>query len=444
MQPNPFAGYTEDDIELLMRKAGRSPAGAMSALDSAGGGAATAPTPAVEPKPTITPPASRQPVVLKKKPQQAAPVAQAPAPTPAIDDPMRPLGSTGLRPNEDLREALKKLEQDKTIKTNTLLPIREMKLRELAGQDSEAYRMQGQSVDEMRALLEQRLGQKTQTNLKPLAALMDSWYGSKLAAGYTEPETAAGKLDKIAAYQAQIAGQRDKMVDNLTNYQKNFKDGGSITDKLAELFQLQQKTGTRAFDPNSALRGTATQQRLLDKDLRGEINRDILNPMALRKEQFATIDSSLASNDYQTVHSMLSQFSRGVAGEKGVLTDTDIKRIIPASFGGDLARFMAYFGSTPTEKLDPNYTLKLRELVSTAKSNAVVVYGDHVKNKKALFKAMPSYNGQDAAINEAFGIADEAVKSFGVPAPQANSSTGPMGDIDAWGREYDAKNAGKL
>jgi hypothetical protein len=114
--------------------------------------------------------------------------------------------------------------------------------------------------------------------------------------------------------------------------------------------------------------------------------------MNTRAEQFNNIDTAFKSGDYAQIMPILSQFARGIANEKGVLTDKDRDILIPKNFQGDFAKFVAYFNKTPSAEVPPEYTASLRKMIATAKANARNMYKKMLETKKGAYRPSPYYN----------------------------------------------------
>jgi len=271
-------------------------------------------------------------------------------------------------------------------------------------------RAQQDEVDR-RDLLRNQLAAQLQTNSTnidwtPLAASLKDWTGSDA------PLIAA----KSNAQMNQTNQARtNELFDQLT---ARGKPGGLTPRDI-----LSQGSRQSRYEDS--------QEEKLETKLRTDLDKDIFDPISKRKEQFNLIDDAFNSNDYQQIWNVMSQFARGVSGEKGVLTDTDIARVMPRNVWGDVGKIKAYFSSTPSAEMDPKYIVKLRELVEKARSNASTVYRDRVNEKKKLYGASRSYEPlkMSGALDDMLSAANESVGAFGVStykAPKAAPKAAPM------------------
>lgn len=237
--------------------------------------------------------------------------------------------------------------------------------------------------------------QKPQVDLSPLLALTDTWTGSKMQAGYKRPETSDEMAEKAMGMQAAINKARSGLTDDQTKF-------------------LQSELNNKLLGSMSRRRNFEDAQLLKKEDtIRKDLDKSVFEPIKLRQEQFSNIDDAFASGDYQSVWAMLSQFSRGVSGEKGVLTDHDITRVMPKNIYGDIAKVKSYFSETPSTQMDQKYVQQLRNLVGIARKNASRVYGQLVNDKEKTYRSSLSYkNVMDSSGKEMFGVANDRVKLF--------------------------------
>lgn len=241
----------------------------------------------------------------------------------------------------------------------------------------ELSKQQEGSIGQLQDLMRGYNDRPVQTDLSPLMALTDTWTGSKLASGYAKPQDQGEKIKSLAEFQNMSQKQRDTIVDNLTKMA-----GIGEGSKLAEMVYRQSKTDARKTDSDMLKK----ENRLAD-----DLDKSVIKPRAAKEEQFGLLERAFETGDYQTINSVFSQFARGVSGEKGVLTDNDISRIMPKNIYGDAARVRAYFSSTPTAEMPPEYLAKLKELMALAKGNINTIYGDVLKQKRGIYKSSKSY-----------------------------------------------------
>lgn len=126
----------------------------------------------------------------------------------------------------------------------------------------------------------------------------------------------------------------------------------------------------RAGNPFAA-QNAALGQAKFDADLENKMSTEIskiTKPQTEADQRFEMIDEGFRNGDIQSVNTVLQQFSRAVAGQRGVLTDKDIRLIDPSSIYKTFGELEAYFSKTPTARLDPKYTKILRGLTELART----------------------------------------------------------------------------
>jgi len=248
-----------------------------------------------------------------------------------------------------------------------------------------------------------QLQQPSQVDISPLLALSDSLSpGGKILSGYQKPPTSQEVSQQGLGNLIALQQRREA----LTNLAEGADASGSNYLKLLAA-QAKDKGTQERFDTRQLFQ----QEEIVRKDL----DKSVHAPIAQRSEQFANIDDALASGEYQKIWANIAQMSRGISGEKGVLTDYDIQRIMPKNIYGDVSRIKAYFSETPSDKMDPAYVEKLRELVQTAKANAVKVYGDLLTTKENVYSKTKTYQPlfQEGGSGKAmFNETRESLKRF--------------------------------
>lgn len=238
--------------------------------------------------------------------------------------------------------------------------------------------------------------------------------GSKLSQNYKAPETQEEKEAKIL----QIEGALQKAKQGLT------------ASEIAALKAQMDTHSTRSSDRQASQEAN----RYLRKEdtFRKDLSK-IADPLAEDSQRLSTLETNLGSGDWQKVANSLSNFSRSVAGEKGVLTDQDIARVLPANFQGSLAKFESYFAETPTAKIDPAYTKALVELVQTAKQKTADRYDQMIKQRKTAY-GHPASAYRDVMAGPGGSMFDELGTSVqglrGAPAQQQAPPKDPKARLE--------------
>lgn len=223
------------------------------------------------------------------------------------------------------------------------------------------------------------------------------------------------------------------------------KRNQDLYDDLVKPGQVKEYDGANLLkllqDPkpdNSAAKQGHTNARFdkamtarLEQEIQKDLERDIYKPLTEREQQFGLIDKALKDGSYTTVSQVMSQFARGVAGEKGVLTDQDVARVFPNTGINSLAKLENYVNAEG--KADPAIVAKLQQLANIARGNASKVYGDYVSEKEKLYKSRRTARNlglfdKDQIGGQAF---DEARGKAGRFAPQTQEAAAPAGGFDA-------------
>jgi hypothetical protein len=330
-------------------------------------------------------------------------------------------------------KAVQGVETEDSIRRQDLKDLNSQTLRALP-LSPEAYNAVAERAYKDPYILEQRkalqdmenqytadLNKPRPLNYGPLLGLVDSWTGSQLAKNYKAPMSDEDRSDKLLKLQDLVVKQKNAIQDNLTNLIRaqigpdrqvdTVKQINDIVTTLKGKDKLQTTNEVGRSTPRATGAGNAIR---LEKDLRTDIDKNVITPITHRSEQFGIIDDAFKTGDYQAINSVLSQFSRGVAGEKGVLTDQDIVRVMPRSFEGDVAKWKAYISNTPSAQMPPEYVDSLRNMVGIARQNAAKVYGEMLESKERLYRASPSYQTlMQGGGSEMFKTARDRVTSFG-------------------------------
>lgn len=199
--------------------------------------------------------------------------------------------------------------------------------------------------------------------------------GSKLSQGYTPPESDEKRQERIMQLEGAIQKSKEGMSDKEIDYMKSLLNT-NLTNKA-----LQAQGRNSRFEESQQLKKEDTLRKDLTK---------VSDELAEDQQKLSTLEINLGSGDYQKVANSLSNFSRSVAGQKGVLTDKDIELVLPKNFQGSLARFSAYFSETPTAQLDPSYMKALVELTQLAKQKTAERYQQQIGQRRKAYGAPTS------------------------------------------------------
>ncbi len=230
---------------------------------------------------------------------------------------------------------------------NMLMPGKEeQQLNQQLRQSAEkSLAQQNSGIQQFQGQINQAAAAPKEIDWSPLASYFDSTVkDSNLMKGYKAPESDEAKQQRLLGMQVQLQKAKEGLSDKENDFLKN--QIASKQNDRSQRFQL-------------------AQAKSMEKDL-GDNLQKVGDSLAEEQQRIGQLDQSLASGDWQKISSSLSNFSR-LMGEKGVLTDQDIQRVVPRSFQGDTAKFLAYMGSTPTAQVDPAYTKSMLEILDISK-----------------------------------------------------------------------------
>jgi hypothetical protein len=179
-----------------------------------------------------------------------------------------------------------------------------------------------------------------------------------------------GLLDAIKA-KAGLKEKEDTLTKDLYKHQ---------SDSKAQLAAL------KAYGSGGGSGGAkeaSIKDRLLMENKVNEGAFKIAKDMSDAQAKFGNIKQGLASGDLQTVMNQLSNFSRYVSGQKGVLTDKDIDLVMNDNINTSWAKLQSYFSKTPTAKLPKNFTRKMLELTELAEKKNRDKYKQEFSQRKA-------------------------------------------------------------
>lgn len=247
---------------------------------------------------------------------------------------------------------------------------------------------------------------------KPFAAWLDAGVkGQHLAEAVPAHETPQARAEKIARIENLIQEARKDTTKNAIDAVKT----QLVRQQLADVRRQN-------FMEGQSLRKEDT----LRKDIYS-----ITAPLEETNQMFSTMDENLGKGDYVSVMNSLSNFSRSVSGEKGVLTDRDIERVMPPTFIRDVSKITAYFGS-PDVRQDPSLLSKMKGLIETAKRKLAEKAMQNLKAKRGVYQNPKSqyYDiaapGSGAVGDVLFKNAEQRIKEVGGLAPSADQATVPQ------------------
>jgi len=254
----------------------------------------------------------------------------------------------------------------------------------------------------------------------PAAALAKAWGGPDVTEAVQRqgPMSAEDKL-KMRAQLEKIAGdQSSKTLSEIGDYLGKVQSGR---------FQVEA-----ARESSKQGRFQAGQDLKKEDSLRQDIAKNVVNPLLEEKQKMGVMETALASGDYQMLSNTLSQYSRSISGEKGVLTDHDISRVFPANMNMTMAKVNAYFSSTPTAQIPPEMTASMQKLIEVTKQKLAEKYKTQLDTKKKIYSS-GAYADLMQPGKVGSTIFSEGEGILGEFAPKAAPKGDTLGnEFDAW------------
>lgn len=214
--------------------------------------------PAPTPSPSPSPSPSRSPNPAPSTPQAAKPIAPAAVNLPqnlrdqldaikgSIMDPNAVAAPRGSGRTQDL-EGKGNIDSKLMDITNKLYDPTQIKSGVESWANLPVFQNEQKSIDDQKAQLGMMAGMKPQLDLSPLARLVDSWYGTKLAQGYTKPQTPQEKANTLFTYGNKLSQDQRDMTGNII---KAFGDSrAGLTNTMSQLL-FQEQMRNMQQDPN--------------------------------------------------------------------------------------------------------------------------------------------------------------------------------------------------
>lgn len=210
-------------------------------------------------------------------------------------------------------------------------------------------------IDEQQGMYEDVLRNMPQgmVDLTPLMAMTDAMTGSKFASSYKAPGDMYDNVKMLSGLQNQAQGSRERLAQLIMNETGGLKQGQDEQGYKSGL-EESQKSGFAVPNPPQPRMGGLTPGNIAgaEKWIIGE-NQKMLKDFTADKSALDNLKRALATGEFGDVRRSLAQAARVISGEKGVLTEGDLTRVLPQTLGMDWAKFATYVGSDPGFKIDP-------------------------------------------------------------------------------------------
>jgi hypothetical protein len=191
-------------------------------------------------------------------------------------------------------------------------------------------------------------------------------------------------MDAIEAYQKKIAPSGGRMLAETS---------------LKEAQELQRKLGGGL---------TPIQTEGLYKEIRQKSVLPMVTNITDSGKQLNYVDQVFARGDTREIASVISNFARIVAGEKGVLTDRDITRQLPDSFQKIKEDVIAFFKAGGTYN-DPRILQGVKSLTAMMREATRKAYNEKIHSQIKTYQHDPFMARTGMNVEEAYGGAIDAL-----------------------------------
>ena len=156
-------------------------------------------------------------------------------------------------------------------------------------------------------------------------------------------------------------------------------------------------------------------------------------------QSYDVMQGALASKDVYQLQNALSNFAR-LAGEKGVLTDQDIVRVVPSNLKMKTAQALAFLRSDPSYEVPKEVLEAVGKASDRLRESAEIKYKGQLAQQKEAFQQGPLSFPKYA--RELYGAGEKAIRP---KATEAAPQEGEMMNEDQFIKKFleAKKNAGK-
>lgn len=231
---------------------------------------------------------------------------------------------------------------------------------------------QQSEINRLKALQKDLSQPSEQKDLYPFLNWVDSVAGTNLAQGYQRPKSKEEAMQQDAVLQKEIVKLQGDMTGDQLNFIKSQMQKRADKHQADLLFKLKQSEMTQGRHQDRLLQKESTEISKKMEKLNKEATEEqrVINNL----EGMITPDPVTGMVDFQSLQIALSNFARIIGGERGVLTDRDVARIVPANIAQDTAKIKAYFSNIPTADITPEFVSGLKKAIARARENAKAKY----------------------------------------------------------------------
>lgn len=336
------------------------------------------------------------PMSMSAAPEQAAPSPVAVAAPNEASPPMNMdyaaqyLGKpTGMAPNMFENKAQATNTGTKKVLEDTYLSPEEYQALVDAAESVTPVQEQKKHLQDLESLQRETLAQlPVQKDESAMLGLIDDYTGSKMSQRYKAPMTPEARAQLLLSYGEKTKKDREALLKDVLSSARYMKSG-TMMDQTVQSLLLGNTVGRAAPRPQGSGRGEAIDDWKVIAE-GNKANKDYLEG----KKILDTLDSNLGRGDLQGLRMSLSLAARQLGGEKGVLTDNDIARVLPNVPGLTIAGMEGWLTNNPNVLVDRKVTKGLKELSKVARERLKDKSLDQVNTLKASMAASPSFAGK--------------------------------------------------
>lgn len=245
-----------------------------------------------------------------------------------------------------------------------------------------------QGINDMGALRKNFLEHAPiQADLSPLMAMADfvaQGKGNALQA-YKRPD------NDIVAKLAGLMGNEQSAAFNQANLAMNQVPLRAGDDTASVKAGVDEGRGTGFQVPrppsNVGTQIVAAERWYTDKTQKN------LQDFSIARDQLEALQSALDRGDIGSITRSMGLAARLLSGEKGVVTDRDIGRVLPKTIGMDFTQLEGYLTNNPSTLLNPMTLIGIKEEVQAAKERLNKRYALNQQTFDDTLRGSPTLGG---------------------------------------------------
>lgn len=240
---------------------------------------------------------------------------------------------------------------------------------------------QREGLDKYNQLLDMQAGKADDNGvLKGLAALTDTWTGSKFS-GMIPAESKKDSIMKLRDDAQKRQQDLTKTVlDGITKL-KSGSDQQTNTNQLIQAMMASQGDVGSGRENRLAAKDDWQKEEAMAKDVR-KLSDDYVGIST----NFKSVKEAIAHGDTRSVNQILSNMARNIGEEKGPLTDTDANRMVLKDLNTKISEIEAWLGAG-NPQISPELKASLNKLVERASRNLDARYKEVLGGRKKRYEA---------------------------------------------------------